>query len=1273
MGERMKGIVQALAVVGGLSAASPAVAVDGYVRNGSLSGWTWTDPQYWTDASGAALGTYPHAAGDTASLACVSNNFRTVVMTPQASLQDMALAKLSGGYMTYVNFVTDTKQAYPGQRLTIDDPDDFAGWWGTQNDMGRAEIVLNATGAYAPRLSALSVTGRNGLTVPAGTSASVGALFGDGALYASGEGTLKIEQTAGADSHLIAPRGTVEIAGVSAADDTEALLKKAAFRVDASRLDTLTFGQKKGDSRQYVVRWNDANGGPDYAYTNKQDYATADKIATWDPPFVAAETSPTGLRLVDFGEMDTDPLHVEGHPVNGWLRLSRRFNAREVFFVSQTVSASGLGGTVAGSVTSATNFRGAMKDTAVTPNVYAAVDYGDIRINDQKTTWANRWPTRRGTDARSLSVTSMAILDDDAETTGDVALIGTFAWGKGVTGNVRVGEFLVYTNQLTASQRSVINRHLMKKWLKGAGDEDFGHALLGNGTTVPAVSVPEGRVAKIAQVTVDGGALVKEGGGTLKIGKLMPLEAALDIRGGSVELGAPKAVADLEPAANPHVWFDADAAGSVVTQKITNVAHYAGDETMYVTRWKDCRADHTSIFAEVPPASTWSQIWTVDYSSKAWFPTNYPKYTSFGNHGVVDFGHASDASNPRLSFMWINYDGTVTGPGAAVETAYDAFIVLRWKAKNASCNYFGSSSADLLRSGYNRILDPVNSSSAAAAGIWCYDGHVMEPWKTGIAELGDADAFHVVSFSCAKKQAPDMLAKDRLRTPNSAGAMMIGEYISYDRPLTREEREQTTAYLLKKWRGEALPGSAADKAPSRDLTVAASIPAEFGVEADMTIANLSGGNGVLVKNGAGTANVVAMDDVANLRSVTVNGGKLVLPRWKGAIGNKMLFNFDATDVGSFETNFVDGTTWITRWFDERDSSPDVCAISVLDGLSLSYIDTVGDKRSLPQRPGQYYRMAAAEHPTLKTVETSDGNPRPVVDFGTYGSKDAQAGAAMDFLKRFTNVAEIHTVMADTDANRRAQIVSDYAGTALMRYPYLNASVNGQLLHATSSAEAARNGYIAVDGEEKRYDYVLPDGFHLVSFAPTAPVSVGNLCNERMFFCGGAQYGQQIAFSSALTPDERAYLEEYLLYKWKGVGANPTLLTLSELTVAEGCEVDFGDHAIEVASVKGSGRITAGAVSEVNALALPGPASPLTVSGSLALARGPCTVSLTDDLTALAEGTYPLVKASSVSLTDFTGLVLDAELLPPNRTAVLKATENAINLVVSPRGLIILVK
>ena len=67
------------------------------------------------------------------------------------------------------------------------------------------------------------------------------------------------------------------------------------------------------------------------------------------------------------------------------------------------------------------------------------------------------------------------------------------------------------------------------------------------------------------------------------------------------------------------------------------------------------------------------------------------------------------------------------------------------------------------------------------------------------------------------------------------------------------------------------------------------------------------------------------------------------------------------------------------------------------------------------------------------------------------------------------------------------------------------------------------------------------------------------------------------------------------------------------------------------------------------------------------------MTLTDDLTALAIGTYPLVTAASVSLTDLTGLVLDAELLPPNRIAALKAEAGSLNLVIKPRGLIILIK
>ena len=75
---------------------------------------------------------------------------------------------------------------------------------------------------------------------------------------------------------------------------------------------------------------------------------------------------------------------------------------------------------------------------------------GEIRINGQKASWCNVWPTRDGTSLSSVFVASVAVTDD-SNGEGPVNTVGTDRHARYRTGSLWLGELIVYTNKLTTA------------------------------------------------------------------------------------------------------------------------------------------------------------------------------------------------------------------------------------------------------------------------------------------------------------------------------------------------------------------------------------------------------------------------------------------------------------------------------------------------------------------------------------------------------------------------------------------------------------------------------------------------------------------------------------------------------------------------------------------------------------------------------------------------------------------------------------------------------
>lgn len=1250
-----------MAVLAGAFAVLSAQADCWQVRSGvgALDDWT---AKNWADADGNPVETYPIGAdADVVFPTLAGGAFGRARLCPKATFANFALNSVTGGPNWRIQFFNDGF-ALSVQKLTIPYPDGFTGYWTAYNKWGGGALVLPATAEHSPKASHVAVDSGFGIDVPtAGTEASVESLFGGGSLKKTGAGSLTIKKASGSESRLSALEGTVEIVGRAAADDVDSIVPGAALHLDASDDSTLTTDENV-DGYTHVVEWRDADGGPIAAKLDSTTKTGKNNIPWCNTPYLSdAAVSPSGKRMIDFGGSVGGTL-----PSNCVLKLSASIgNVREVFWVGCKASGSG---TYFGDSTQYF-FSNADTDRLFDESTAQILNHpGDIRVNNESVPTKALWTTRYGSSLKDAFAASASVAEDYDGSEATISLIGSDRYIRARTGSLKIGEMLVYTNHLTASQRTRINDYLMNKWLKGHETEDFGVAHVGGSGSDTTVSVPAGNVARVGALTVHPGTtLVKDGAGTLSIGTLSPADATIQVAGGAVKIREPVAVTP-GVAPNAYIHLDADAEGTIEKGCIT------GDPDVdpaieRVLRWKDC--DGGAHYAAVPEQEYWDKFVKTDKVTK-WYGKQFPSVVTVTiagkEHRALDFGKYSNTA----SWMWLDEHGAIlVGKSDAQARIYEGFAVLK-SNYGSGFNFFGSSQQDFIRDGKTKCLvNPSYSAPAAAAARWTFDGVACDPTAENDA-FADKASFHVVSFASDVQLTADLLAKDRLNFINGEGDWTIGEYVLYDRRLTPAERRATTAYLMKKWLGKDLPGAAT---PSFDY--ASDTAAVVDADAATTIPSVSGGNGDLVKRGAGAVTVGSAGGLTDLANIAVEGGELAVDltaEEKAQLANVLsaaVFDYDAMNLDSFSNEVVtvgDVTrTNVISWADTKGRAG-----------QIAYSAQIADDTSLIPADGSSNRTKpTTEHPTLQFVEMADGVLRPTVDFGAYGTGSANAGAGMHMRSINTSILEIHTVFADTDSGMLGEIVGARKdGKVEEGYPgyaFERARSGGGLLSGVAPSSAnIINGYVAVDGEDfPPQGEALPSGFHLVSYAPLSAQWVGTLAMDRNKRCGGCRISEQIAFRRELSADERAVLQKHLMRKWLGT-PRERAKSLTSISAAAGAALDLGDVCVGSGTLAGGGTITAAEVDDVSKLEISGAVDKLTVEGEVTFADD-VTVELTGNVRRLAAGVHEIFAADAITNEDPIAFTVTGDELNPNRTYAAYRDGNSIFLKVEKKGMAILIR
>ena len=1122
-----------------------------WVHTNSASSSSWYDTSNWIDPEGNTPEFPPTNTTDTVTLAALPHDYalqEPVVFTPQTTSTDPAssncnptIASLAGERSYRIEHTRrQSGLTTVARQMQIGNPDLFLGYFSVGD--ARASYAFGATPSYSPLVNNLNPYRRVGIEVAeAGTTVRVERVAFDGIVEKTGSGSLSLKSTVGNGNGVYLKSGSLELSGNAEDEDDEidSILSAALLHLDASAASTLETNMTDEMGNVCVTRWNDVRGaGWPYALTNSFAGTTWYQIPYTRSPYIAEETSPTGLRMVSFGSIAYRHGDSLG-PTNCLLKLSSSLAAvREAFAVILAP-----GGMANCTVLGAAGNYHFVHYGAGYMGTSSIVD--DLMINGRH--------KLNGMTAAEVEAMTNAFVSA-VQTTKDceVSLLGSDRYYHQRTGGFRLGEVILLGERLTDVQRQRISRRLASKWL-GEPDMALGHVIASSGT---ALSVPDGRTARVGTVVVDSGTLAKNGSGTLSIGNLHNgASTAVEVNGGKLAFAAETPVDPSAPATGADIWLDA-----TKTSSFAGANTHEGSAYTHYGTWRDCRDG-------VDKAATWPGLTAKE-------PFLVENAAGQGLH-AFSFGlHGTENGS------WMKLPGFDTGN----TVVFAGFIVCRPNIVSFYHNIFGSSTIEMRRETAGRLLSTTYVQTRPYSAIWSVNGEISDPFVQR-PELQQTNDFVVISFSATEALCVNALCKDRYDPTsfvNNCGGLQIGEFILYNRRLSEAERIGTEAYLMNKWIGVAHPADLSAGRSVKTVSFATNVAVSISSKEALSIGTLLGGNGAIVKDGAGAMTIGTIG--SEITSLDVREGVLAMS--PTALGVTPRFRFDASAEGTVEYEIVDngdGTsrTNVTKWLDA-------------DGNGIyAIVPATFDV------PGAKNGAIIFTNPTPISVETRSGVVRPAIDFGpksghyTTAHHDGTAGMKI-------HAANGTAIGGNNCCIRESFIVwQDRLDCSLSGYGYshlLNDSSayhyhrNGTkiLTDNAGTQTGTKDGYIAVDGTQVPYDTALDSRVHVVNFAHTNKTAVNRIVWDRTSNAGGARVFEMICYTNELTMAQRKYIERSLMNKWLGTAAPVYTNSCSSVSVAPGATLRLAaTDAISASTVRAGGTFEgAAAVSGVDSLTIP---------------------------------------------------------------------------------------
>lgn len=777
------------------------------------------------------------------------------------------------------------------------------------------------------------------------------------------------------------------------------------------------------------------------------------------------------------------------------------------------------------------------------------------------------------------------------------------------SGGQRIAEMIVYDRHLTVFERQQVEAYLQAKWFDHVprgwnGDARLGFARGHTNDYVQATSaagvaltmdVPAGETLTVERVMggrQEGAGLVKTGGGALRLGDAEHYAGTVTLRGGSLEFAC-RAVPDAPPT-NVLVWLDA----AYAAEPMRTAQDDAGVERLahWTNRAPDSVVSGNVLVGARPAASDMAQ-WPVVRRDALGdgLPVLDFGVCAGSNAGMSLSFETNETSSAEVSIggvcTVVAVVGSQAGGGHLVghSSEWNSFSRVADTPGTSDGFFRGVSDADVAN---RRVLVYLDGQRADPAHGYLHPGYQVValrgiPTQNGINRIGGAKTV--------------------------AGGLRLAEILIYNRVLSDREFMDAQAYLARKWLDRDLPGyrraEGHDWPAVQNVVVAEPSAIDVPAGATVRVGTLKV-KAELRKTGAGTLEAERMEGFHSDDSdvpLKVEGGAVrVVGRLEPAADDAPAadpsLHLDATRLDRMDVVSVNGTNFVSRWFDARFRN-----------------EAVQD----------------TDHQRPWVNDDADAlcNGLPVVDFGRFSA--GKGGKAMEFYVPMDSVRSAFVVWGAQN-NGGFLLGSSGANAGAPRYgsnSYIfdfhrgivdNAfTEKSPLLNANGTLAHVYNGEIYVDGVRTNYHYVPKADYQLVEIHTKGGAHVSALAMDRGGWDrrGGQRLGEVLLYERKLTERERVATRNYLMKKW--FGREPEALPPAEETGASGISYSVisvdGERALPVDGDSSAGEVQgAGILEKTGAGALTvGDLSSFT--GVVRVAEG--TFALTGETAAVA-AEYP---------------------------------------------------
>ena len=385
------------------------------------------------------------------------------------------------------------------------------------------------------------------------------------------------------------------------------------------------------------------------------------------------------------------------------------------------------------------------------------------------------------------------------------------------SGNQYQMECIIYTNELTQTERRQVCAYLMNKWkgvsLRGVDLRFTGTSSLDGVATDGgvAVQVEDGQVMGLTAIT--NGTLVKDGAGVLYADFIDG--AGIDVRQGELQV---RSYVNDESAVQPGQFIHLDAS-KTNTMEFKSYTFRGQTVSKMVEKWSD------------PSGTIYAHRRRTDGRYR---PGYLASPEALGGKPVVDFstltniiaGSATESTDYSAGCFYDFYVGEGNRDYQKLSSIGSLFVMLG--SRNGGGVLLGDYDLATWRSATADPSKPFFNSNAPAGlrnGEGLLNGKNVSFTSTGLSGGYDTVAVRNLSGTGGNGVQSVMMAYQR----RYVGGGEIGELLIYETPLPYFEHRRIDAWLGWKWLGRKTPGFSPSRAASVSVTDGATLSSNGGI------------------------------------------------------------------------------------------------------------------------------------------------------------------------------------------------------------------------------------------------------------------------------------------------------------------------------------------------------------------------------------------------------------------------------------------------------------